>query len=211
MSLAGCSKWDLAMKRCFVPAIVVCSLAGSFDLHAQDDPPPAYVPLTLEQKYLFTLNKVTGQGGLAVVLLKSSVDQFRDMPRQWGVNADSFAVRAASRFGRSFVRQNLAFGIRALDGEDPRYFVSGHGGKWTRTKYAIVHSFAVRNDRGNLMPAYSLLISSYATPFIVNEWRPDRVSVARELGNGTGAIGFAVGSSIFQEFWPDMKKKLRRP
>ena len=199
------------MKCSFVLAAVVCSLAGTIVLHAQDDPQPAYVPLTLEQKYLFTLNKVTGSGGLAVVLLKSSVDQLREMPHQWGDNGESFAVRTAARFGRSFVRQNLAFGVRALDGEDPRFFVSGHGGKWERTKYAIGRSFMVRNDRGNLMPAYSLLVSCYATPFIANEWRPDRMSVPREFGSGTSALGFAVVSNVFQEFWPDIKKKLHRP
>src|SRR5579871_5779101 len=190
------------MTRSFVPAVVVCSFAGAAVSHAQNDPQTAYVPLTLAQKYLYTLDKVTGEGALAVVLMKSTFDQLRDEPHQWGYGTDAFAIRTASRFGRSFLRQNIAFGMRALDGEDPRYFVSGHGSKWTRTKYAIGHSFAVRNNRGDLMPAYSLLVSSYATPFLADEWRPDHHGVPRLLGSGTAATGMAVGSSIFQEFWP---------
>ena len=196
------------MTRSSTGVLVLCALAGAMILPAQDDPQPAYVPLTLEQNYLFSLNKVVGSGGLALVGMKASFDQAFDHPRQWGSGADSYAVRFASRFGRSFVRQNIAFGVRALDGEDPRYFVSGQGGRWQRTKYAIGHTFAAHNAHGGLMPAYGLLVSDYATPLIANQWRPNHDSATRAFGIGSLAVGISVGSSIWQEFWPDLRKKL---
>ena len=201
----------------------MCALAGVVVLHAQDAPAAldpvdttvgptqsVYTPLTLGQKYLFTARKTFGGGGLALVSMKAAFDQTLDRPHQWGTGADSFAVRTASYFGRSFLRQNIAFGVRALDGEDPRYFVSGTGTKWERAKYAIGHTFAVRNDAGNWMPAYSLLVSDFATPFIVNEWRPDRHSVPREFRTGAAGLGIAIGSSLWQEFWPDLRRKFHR-
>jgi hypothetical protein len=192
------------MLRCsFLLPVLVCVL------HAQDLT-PAYTPLTLGEQYRFAFNKTFGGGAIATVMFKSSLDQLRDSPGQWGTNADSFATRAASHFGRSFLRQNIAFGVRALDGEDPRYFASGREGVWNRTKYALSRTFVVHNAQGGWMPAYSLFVSGYATPFMVNEWRPERRSVPLELRTGTVSIGIAAASNVFQEFWPDAKKRLHR-
>jgi hypothetical protein len=195
------------MNRSFTPAAVVCALAGACVIHAQDAP-PAYVPLTLEQQYSYSMNKAIGGPGLALVMIKSSFDQLRDTPNQWGSSGDSFAVRTASRFGRSFLRQNIGFGVRALDGEDPRYFPLGTGTKWTRTKYAMGHTFAVRNSSGNYMPAYSLLAADFGTPFLSNKWLPAPYTTPHEVRIGALAVGLAVGSHVFQEFWPDLRKKV---
>ncbi len=184
-------------------------LGGS--LGFAQDLSPSYTPLTLGEQYRFTWNKTFGAGSVATIMMKTSIDQFRDTPGQWGANADSFAVRAASHFGRSFLRQNIAFGVRALDGEDPRYFVSERRGTWGRTKYALGRTFVARGPDGNWMPAYSLFASAYATPFLVNEWRPEPRSVPGELRTGTVGLGIAAVSNVFQEFLPDLKKRLHRP
>jgi hypothetical protein len=167
--------------------------------------PAPFVPLTLGENYLFTLNKVFSPGSMFLYSLHASIDQAMIKPQAWGTGPGGYALRSANVFGRSFVRQNVAFGVRALDHEDPRYFVLGHGGGWTRVKYAIERTFVVRNDSGGNMPAYSLFASSFATPYIADEWRP---GVVHPLRAGTLGVGFAVGSNVFQEFWPDIKKKL---
>ena len=202
------------MKRSFARALVVCAFAGAVASQAQDltpdstPPPPAYTPLSLEQKYFFAMDKIVGAPALTLVFLKASFDQVRNVPHQWGSDEGAYAVRYASRFGRSFARQNLAFAVRALDGEDPRYFMLGKGGGWTRTKYAVGHTFVAKNNRGEWMPAYAVLVSNFGMPFIANEWRPDRHSVPREFRTGLGGVGFAVGSNVVQEFWPDLRKKV---
>jgi hypothetical protein len=198
-----------------VYAVCVLMTARAQSFQPVDVPPPdsqpVYVPLTFQQDLFFGINKVMGPGGLALVSLKSGFDQLRDEPRQWGPNADSLAVRAASRFGRSFVRQGVALGVRELDGEDPRYYPLGQGTGWERTRYAIGHSFLAKNRQGKWMPAYSVLIANFATPFIAYEWRPDYQSVPRGFRAGAAGLSFAVGSSVFQEFWPDVKARwLRR-
>jgi hypothetical protein len=60
------------------------------------------------------------------------------------------------------------------------------------------------------MPAYSLLVSDFGTPFLANQWRPDRRSARQELRAGAGGLGIAIGLSLWQEFWPDFRKKLHR-
>ena len=54
-----------------------------------------------------------------------------------GNGADSFSVRMANVFGLSFLRQNIAFGVRAFDREDPRYFRKVKGTGRERTKYCL--------------------------------------------------------------------------
>ncbi len=169
---------------------------------------PIYTSLNLKQKWLYSMEEIFGPARLAAYAVHAGIDQMNDTPKQWGTSGDSLAVRLTDTFGDSLLRHNVEFAIRALDHEDPRYFRSGQHGAWNRTKYAVVHTFAVRKDDGSLMPAYSLLLTDYGMPFVVREWRPQRFRTMDGMQAGTLGIGIAMGSNIFSEFWPDLKKKL---
>ncbi len=170
----------------------------------------ADVPLTLVQKYLVTMDQVAGPGALFAVGIHGMFDHVLDRPHQWGPGAEAIGPRIASDFGRRFLRQNIAFGVRALDHEDPRYFRSGQGSVLSRVRYAAMHTFLVRNDDGSAMPAYSLFVSAAAMPFIAQAWRPETFSVARGFGGGGVCIGVAIATNIWDEFWPDLRAKLPR-
>ena len=173
---------------------------------ASDNPYPN--ALTLKQKYFYTLGEMFTAPALIGFAIHAGFDQFRNDPAQWGQNPDSFAVRISSHFGRAFVRQDIAFAVRAIDHEDPRYFRLGNGTGWKRTKYAIKNTFIAHNDNGSMMPAYSRFISDYSTPFLVEVWRPEPFTASRGLRNGTVAFGLGSANNLWREFWPDVKKKL---
>jgi hypothetical protein len=111
--------------------------------------------------------------------------------------------------GRSFLRQNIAFGVGALDHEDPRYFRIGQGGVWKRTRYAIGHAFVVRNDNGSPMPAYSRFVADYSMPLLAQLWRPEAFRTGRALGIGSALVGSDAAYNIWREFLPDIRKKLK--
>ncbi len=119
-------------------------------------------------------------------------------------------MRVASRVGRLAVRENLAFGIRRLDHEDPRYVRSESHGVLSRTRHAVQQTFLARNREGHVMPAYSSLAADFATPFIAQTWHPGVIRGTRELQSGGMAIGMSAFSNICTEFWPDIRKKLRK-
>lgn len=168
-----------------------------------------YSPMTLGEKYLYSLNRVFGAPHLMLLAVKASFDQSEMAPAVWGGGADAFGVRMASQLGRSLVRQNIAFGVRALDHEDPRYFRLANGTGWQRVKHAMARTFVATNDDGKLMPAYSRFIADYSTPFIAQQWRPARLAtVGLGLRTGSAGLGFAMGSNVAQEFWPDIRKAL---
>jgi len=170
----------------------------------------AYVQLTLGQNYLWSMHEMFNPVPLLVIAAKAGIDHSDNNPSRWGQGMEGYATRAASHFGRSFLRENIAFGIRAVDHEDPRYFRAHSKGAWKRTGYAASRTFVARSERGGNMPAYSTLVADFATPFIAQTWRPEPISAGRELRSGVMGIGINAVSNVGQEFWPDIRRMLQR-
>ncbi len=171
-------------------------------------PDLTYVPLSLGQKYLYTLNEMAGPTQWIGFAVHAGLDQARKVMPAWGTGPESFGVRMANHFGQTFLRENIAFGMRALDHEDPRYFRMEKGTPWNRAKYALTRTAIARNDNGGWMPAYSRFVADFTTPFIEQSWRPDKFTVARGFRGASAGIGLSFGSNLFQEFGPDFKKTL---
>jgi hypothetical protein len=201
----------------FQAAVVVAFAGTPFLLaqHAPQDLPflnlapaaPAYTPLTPGENFRYAFDRVFSPGKLLLYTVKASMDQERTVPDKWGEGMGAWSERYADHFGRALIRENMGFGVRALDGEDPRYQPSHEHGIWKRSKHAAAGAFVVRNRNGRLMPAYSRFISDYATPFIAQQWEPEPFSPSRALGSGTAAIGMAVASNLSIEFWPDVRHR----
>ena len=174
----------------------------------QTDKAPPYTPITLKQKYIYSIEQMFSGPRLMAILAHTAMDQARVTPHAWGSDAPAFGVRAASLFGRSFVRATIGSGIRALDHEDPRYFYSHKTSNWDRTKYAVAHTFEVRNDNGSMMPAYSRFLGDFGMPLLAQTWRPGGVNVPDALRSGSISIGLGMGMSVVTEFWPDFRHAL---
>jgi hypothetical protein len=178
-------------------------------MEAQNDQTAPYKPITLKQKYEYSLEQMFSGPRLMAILAHTAINQVEVTPHSWGSNAPAFGVRAASLFGRSFVRATLGSGIRGLDHEDPRYFYSHKTNNWERTKYAIVHTFEVHNDNGSMMPAYSRFIGDFGGPLLAQTWRPGGFNGTDALRSSGISIGMGIGMTIALEYWPDVKHALR--
>jgi hypothetical protein len=169
---------------------------------------PTIIPLSIGQKYLYSLGEIFGPDRLVAVGAHAALDQMGVRPVQWGGHPESFAIRFASYFGDSLLKHTIEFGVRAVDHEDPRYFRMGHGRPLTRFGHAVFHTFVVHSDRGGWMPAYSLPVEAFATPYLVRQWRPERFHTSTTLEAGTLNVGIEMGANILREFWPDMRRAL---
>ncbi len=174
----------------------------------QADQTPPYTPITLKQKYEYSLQQMFSGPRLISIITRTVLDQVEVSPRGWGSNAPSLGVRVASEFGRSFVRATISSGIRGLDHEDPRYFYSHKKKNFDRVKYAVIHTFEVHNDNGSMMPCYSRFLGDFGMPLLAQTWRPGGVNVPDAMRSGGIAIGMGMGMNIAQEFWPDLKHAL---
>jgi hypothetical protein len=209
-------------------AVVLLAFAGSSFALAQDvplpiadptsesmplvapRPTPAYTPLTPRESFQYGFNRVFSPGKLLLFGVEAAMDQEREKPDNWGQGMQSYGDRYADRFGRALVRENIAFGVRAVTGEYPRYELSHESGIWKRSKHAIISTFVVRGRDGRLMPAYSRIISDYATPIIAEQWNPQPYHATQALSAGTAGIGIAIASNLGAEFWPDIRRKFLR-
>jgi hypothetical protein len=207
------------MRYCLL-ALLSCPLLQAQDVKIADEdlvtqqpapntPVDDYVPLTLWQNYAWSLHQIFAPGQILATSAGAAIDHSTNDPVKWGGGADGYALRFASRIGRVAVREEIAFAVRAFDHEDPRYFPSPDAGIWRRARYAVVRTFVVRNERGGTMPAYSLLLADFATPFIAQTWRPEPVNVGREVRGGAIGIGVAAIGNLGKEFWPDIRRRLR--
>jgi hypothetical protein len=191
-----------------IPAKDVAPAQSLVNMDAQNDQTLPYKPITLKQKYQYSLEQMFSGPRLISILAHAGIDQAMVNPHAWGSDAPAFGIRTASLFGRSFVRATIGSGIRGLDHEDPRYFYSHKSGNWERTKYAIVHTFEVHNDNGSMMPAYSRFIGDFGMPFLAQTWHPGGINAPVALRSGGVGIGMGVAMNIAQEFWPDVKHAL---
>jgi hypothetical protein len=99
--------------------------------------------------------------------------------------------------------------VPAITHEDPRYYTMGQGGFFRRTGYAISRGFVTKTDSGGTSFNFSEVVGNGLEAGLSNAYYPPE-----ERGLNQTAMNFgtqmesAVLNHIFQEFWPDIRKKL---
>ena len=132
-------------------------------------------------------------------------------PREWGQGWRAYGKRVASTEGAVAIHTVLAFGLDSALHEDPRYFRSGHAGLWRRLASVLRGTVLTHTDQGGETFSTWRFGSAYGAAFLSNLWYPDRLDTVR-LGfiHGSVRVGFDLVANLGAEFWPDIKKKLRR-
>jgi hypothetical protein len=101
--------------------------------------------------------------------------------------------------------------VPAITHEDPRYYTMGQGGFFRRTGYAISRAFVTKTDSGGTSFNASEVAGNALEAGLSNAYYPPQ-----ERGLSQTALNFgtqmesAVLNHIFQEFWPDIRKKILR-
>jgi hypothetical protein len=94
--------------------------------------------------------------------------------------------------------------------QDPRYFRLGYGSKKRRILHSLESNFIAKNDyNGKWGPNYGNLLGNFAAGELSNLYYP-----AGNSGFGLAATNTAIqiaegaGGSMFEEFWPDISRRL---
>lgn len=177
---------------------------------AQESPIPAR-RLSLGDRVDLYIHSITNPDSVAGPAFGAAINQARNEPPEWGQGAEGYGVRFASSYGRMLIGRTIRFGVAAVDHEDPRFYHSDETGFWRRARFATVHYFIVRTDGGSQIPAFSRFAGVYGAAFISNEWYPaSRANTSHALLRGTTALSAGLGWNVFREFWPDIKRALRK-
>lgn len=174
-------------------------------------PAGAVSPMSVGAKFRYRFRHAVDAGQALRLAAGSGIDQARNSPREWGQDADAFGIRVASHFGQHFIKEQLLFAVEALDHENPVRIHSTRAGFKNRLIDAVKYTFIVRNDNGEMMFSYSRLIADYGAGFISRTWYPQRLhSFGSGLQAGTTSLALDVGMNVLREFWPDLKRLIRR-
>ena len=148
---------------------------------------------------------------LAGTLAYAGLLQELNAPKEWGDGAAAYGRRVASTEGGAVIHSVLAFGLDTTLHQDPRYFRSDRKGFFRRLAHAARDTVMTHKDAGGETFSTWRFGSAYGEAFISNLWYPDRLDTVR-LGflQGSLRVGFDLVSNLSMEFWPDIKKKLRR-
>ncbi len=173
--------------------------------------PFSFSPLTPQQKFDYYLRKTYGPIAIGRSLFLAGINQWRDDPTEWGQGMEGYGRRFASKFAHHSIRRTIQFGAGVWLHEDPRYFPSQRTGFWPRASYAVAHGFITRKDDGGSRLAYSRLMGVFGGALISRTWQPEESrTVKNGLTNGAISLGWDVANKIFEEFWPDIRRRLRR-
>lgn len=141
--------------------------------------------------------------------LGAGIDQWQDEPTEWGQGMAGYGRRFGSALGRNVANKTIVFGTAALDGEDPRYFLSDSSGAFSRSRHAVASAFVSFREDGTRMPAYAHFAGAYGSSFLAMTWYPPSKSTAQHaLVQGTTKVAMNAGMNLLREFWPDLKRHL---
>jgi hypothetical protein len=184
----------------------VLGVVPSFNVSYRSDA----VSLTGWQKIRLAFRTTVDPATFGTALVVAGYHEaLNDVSFQWG--AKGYGERAGAAYLDSFDGTMIGNGILpALLHQDPRYFRLGHGSVTHRLLYAAATSVICKHDNtGKWEPNYSNILGNIASGAISNLYYPGSNSgIGLTISNGmiqtaAGAIG-----ATFQEFWPDISRKL---
>ena len=140
----------------------------------------------------------------------------------------SQAENSEPGFGQGAAGYGKRFGAATADGtienfltsavfpsllrQDPRFFQSGHGGFWHRTGYAMSRVIITRGDSGHSQANFSEIIgSALAAGISTYSYHPraDR-NVRNSVSVWGSQVGYDTVTYVVKEFWPDIRRKIRK-
>jgi len=132
-----------------------------------------------------------------------------DVGFPWGIKG--YGERSGAAYLDAFDGTMIGNGILpSILHQDPRYFRLGHGATSHRLLYAVATSVICKHDNtGKWEPNYSNVSGNIVSGAISNLYYPSSGSgISQTFTNGMIVTAEGGLGSIFQEFWPDVSRKL---
>jgi hypothetical protein len=169
------------------------------------------VSLSAGQKMQLAVRSAVDPFTFVAAFLVAGMNEALDEDSGFGWGAEGFGKRSGAAYLDAFDGDILASGVLpVLFHQDPRYFRLGHGSFHHRLFYAVAASFICKHDNtGRWEPNYSNIGGNLAAGAISNLYYPSGDSGwGRTIGNGMIVTTEGTLGGIFDEFWPDISRKV---
>lgn len=170
-------------------------------------------PLTAGQKF-----QVVARGAFDPVQyfwygFLAGISQAQNSEPGYGQGAAGYGKRYGAAFADGTI-ENFMTGavLPSLLHQDPRFFQSGNGGFGRRAGYAVSRIFVTRTDSGRQQFNFSEILGSGASATISTySYHPsgDR-TFANTMSVWGSQIGYDTLTIMIKEFWPDVRRKIRK-
>lgn len=169
------------------------------------------VSLTAAQKMRLAFRSAVDPVTFAGAILIAGFHEADDDDTGFGWGAEGFGKRAGAAYLDSFDGTMIGNGILpAILHQDPRYFRLGHGSTTHRLLYAAATTVVCRHDNSRRWePNYSNIGGNIIAGGISNLYYPSQNSGwGQTISNGMIVTAEGGIGGVFQEFWPDISRKL---
>jgi hypothetical protein len=169
-------------------------------------------PMSGAERTRWIVSGTIGAESLGVGVLTSTWETAWNIPFEWQRTLTGFEKRYLEREADVSISNTLEAGLGAIWGEDPRYIPSGRRGVWPRVRWAMETAFVAPRRNGKMAPAWGRYVGNTVNNVIENAWLPPSATTWQQtaLRSGEGMLSRVTGN-LWDEFWPDTRRLLRRP
>jgi hypothetical protein len=168
-----------------------------------------YQPFTSRQYLRWFTTNTTDPATLAGGIFQAALGTVPDRPKEYGPHWAGFADRYGIGMTRSVTGNAIQAGLGMMLREDPRYFRAPERPFRSRVGNVVRLAFIARGFDGSFGPAYARYVAILGDNFLSNSWRVHSEANSRDaLLRTSEGFGGVLASNAFEEFWPDVKKRV---
>jgi hypothetical protein len=171
--------------------------------------------ISKRERVRWFVEETAGPGALSASAASAAWDTSHESPTTpsaYGSGWKGFGSRYAVRIGDNALRNSLEASLGAIWHEDPRYVRSrGHRGALGRVGHAARMTVLAPRPGGRLAPSYARYAGLAGGGLLANIWHPaDERSARDTILRSTSGLAGTFASNVFQEFWPDIRRRFAR-
>jgi hypothetical protein len=135
----------------------------------------------------------------------AGIDQWRNLPPEWGQGSEAYAIRFASSEGFTAAHNAIGLGFDIAFHLDPRYRRMPEGRFGPRLWNAVSQTFIANKDSGGKTINVSEIAGNFGAGFVSNAWHPEGYnSTGDALTRGALGLAYHSAKNVLREFLPNL-------
>ncbi len=185
----------------------VLGIVPDFDLTYRHDA----VSLTAAEKIELAFRSSVDPFTFAAAFMIAGYHETTDEDTEFGWGAEGYFKRSGAAYLDTVDGAMIGSGfLPALLRQDPRYFRMGPGPTIRRRLlYAVAMTFVCKGDSGHWQPNFSNIGGNMIAGALSNLYYPSQeTGLGQTFGNGMIITTEGAAGAVFDEFWPDISRKI---
>jgi hypothetical protein len=171
-----------------------------------------YMPLTSGEKFKIASKDAFDPGTIVVAAFIAGQAEVTNANRSFGEGGAGFGCYFGAAYADQVIGNYLTEAIfPTLLHQDPRYFRRSTGSGRSRLVYAMGQIFWTHRDDGGTQFNYSEIVGNSVEVAISNAYYTDDRTASEAVSKLGVQLAVDMAGNILKEFWPDLKRKFRKP